>query len=85
MIPVRSRPTSTADLPSAPISALLSTTNRHEKRQRSGSPESLRPAYGPSHPYRPGPANGEHQILRLPSFNSVRCQRRDRAVWNPGD
>ena len=75
LIPVRSRPaSSTAELPSAPISALLSTSVHQEKRQRSGSPESHRPApYGPS--YRSGPVNGEHQILRLPSFNSVSCRR----------
>ena len=73
-IPVRSRPTSsTAERPSAPISALLSTSVHQEKRHRSGSPEGHRPApYGP--PYRSGPANSEHQILRLPSFNSVSCQ-----------
>lgn len=72
LIPVRSRPTSSAaELSSAPISALLSTSVQ-ESRQRSGSPES-RPAvsYGTVHAYRSGPVNGEHQILRLPSFNSV--------------
>jgi hypothetical protein len=84
MIPVRSRPTSTADLPSAPISALLGTSTRQEKRQRSGSPDSLRPSYAPGHPYRSGPVNGEHQILRLPSFNSVRRPEEKSRDLEPG-
>jgi hypothetical protein len=74
LIPVRSRPPSSTELPSAPISALLSASVHPEKRQRSGSPDGHRPAvYG--HSYRSGPVNGEHQILRLPSFNSVSWQK----------